>query len=119
LPRKINIAKRAYGGFLRNDKENSIKFEEFYEISQMPCTYCGMSYSNTFNEKNFPEYNFNYNGLDRVHNEVGHVIGNVIASCRYCNTMKSDLFIKEFDDWITTVHNNLQTKELPNYSIII
>jgi hypothetical protein len=40
------------------------------------------------------------NGIDRVDNAVGYVIGNVVTACRRCNIAKLNMSIGDFGDWV-------------------
>lgn len=57
--------------------EHTIKRKFAYTLMSMPCTYCGDTPTNT-----------SPNGLDRVDNSKGHILGNVVPCCETCNMMK-------------------------------
>lgn len=88
-----SIAKKTVRGRYARYKEKSKRFnllfsltlEEFDNITQLSCFYCG-------------EYNYNgkTNGIDRVDNNVGYVLGNCVPCCRFCNVSKSNFTQKEF-----------------------
>lgn len=52
-----------------------MSFEEFNELIGKKCVYCGKK----------------SRGVDRVKNEYGYCIGNVVACCKVCNHMKRDM----------------------------
>jgi hypothetical protein len=56
------------------------------------CFYCGASPSNG-NRKTNP---YPHNGIDRVENRKGYVLGNVVACCKDCNLAKRDLSASAF-----------------------
>ena len=53
-----------------------LSFEDFLETVNKPCAYCGE------NEKI---------GIDRVNNNIGYVVGNVVPCCKWCNRMKGTM----------------------------
>lgn len=67
--------------------EFSIEKEVFVEMLSQPCHYCGAKASDNHAKRN---------GLDRVHNEVGYVLGNLVPCCFRCNQMKGKLSVLDF-----------------------
>jgi hypothetical protein len=59
-----------------------LTFEEFMSFCNEPCWYCGCKISTI--------------GLDRVDNQIGYLVSNIISCCRYCNWMKRDTDYKVF-----------------------
>lgn len=104
--------------------EISIGHEEIVELLKGDCYYCGSKPSNTYNarsrnrvnKKNKVQYAFNnpedhevlYNGIDRIDNNSGYVIGNVVSCCKKCNTAKLDSSKNEFIDWVIRVYNHIK-----------
>lgn len=88
---------------------NGLTFEEFLELSQQNCYYCGIEpyritnifTSNTSNSVQYSRDNgdFKYNGLDRKNPLIGHTKENVVPCCKKCNTAKLDYTEEEFKDW--------------------
>lgn len=68
----------------------NISLEEFISVVTTPCNYCG-SYDNP-------------NGLDRVDNEIGYVLDNVVSCCGICNSMKNNLLLSEFIDKVSKIY---------------
>jgi len=56
--------------------------EQFMEFWQRPCKYCGIEIGTI--------------GLDRVDNDKGYELGNVVACCSRCNLMKGTMDTVEF-----------------------
>ena len=56
-----------------------VPFEEFVALIEQPCHYCGDCTTNRFR------------GLDRVDNDRGYTVANVVPCCPVCNYMKSNL----------------------------
>lgn len=86
-------------------KDGDISFEKFYELSQLDCAYCGSKPSNfckSFNKIN--PVHFYYSGLDRVNNDIGHYLNNVVPCCIICNRAKADRTLMDFFIWTKNVY---------------
>lgn len=57
--------------------------EQFYELSQMNCSYCELKPSNG-------KIPYMYSGLDRKEPKLGYTMQNVVPCCARCNGIKSD-----------------------------
>ncbi len=55
-----------------------ISLEDFLVLIKLPCFYCSGA---------LPEAG---GGLDRIDNEKGYMLGNVVPCCTRCNTMRND-----------------------------
>ncbi len=60
----------------------SLNLEDFVGFWARPCTYCKIPIETI--------------GIDRVHNELGYIVGNVTSCCSICNSMKGKLDANEF-----------------------
>jgi len=80
--------------------------EQFHELTQKDCHYCGAKPSNIYMSKGY-NGNYIYNGLDRIDNNKGYTIDNVVPCCYICNQAKHNLTIKDFQEWIRKVYNKL------------
>lgn len=89
-----------------------ISFELFLELSQQPCYYCGEVGSNYMKPQTKKSDGFRYNGLDRFEPELGYVVGNVVACCKYCNRMKSDMSYIDFVDRVALIAQNHNRENL-------
>jgi hypothetical protein len=69
--------------------------DEFKSLVIQNCHYCG-DFPSRISPHHNPEHSFRVNGIDRVNSSIGYEKGNVVACCRTCNVMKSDLSIEEF-----------------------
>lgn len=82
-----------YKIYKRNAEKRNLDFNlsenEFFEISTLPCAYCG-GYSDTYNDEWF-------NGIDRIDSNFGYSKNNIVPCCAICNRMKMDLNV---NDWI-------------------
>lgn len=76
----------AYRAYRVEAKRRSLDFKldygQFKNFFGQPCHYCGL-----VNTKN---------GLDRVDNDLGYILENVVSCCIQCNRMKMDYTVDEF-----------------------
>ena len=81
-----------------------LTLEQAYELFKKHCFYCGAEPS-YIKEGREP---FTYNGIDRLHNHLGYIEGNVVACCGLCNRAKSDMSYEQFTEWINRIvqHNS-------------
>lgn len=89
----------------------SLSFEDFINLTQQNCYYCGApptNYKKLFDAKK----GYFYNGLDRIDNTKGYDLSNVKPCCTDCNYAKGTLTEKEFVDWVKKCHNYLNSKGL-------
>lgn len=92
-------------------KKEGLSFDSFWELSQMPCIYCGKELSNCFNPPSIKAgAPFIYNGIDRIDSTRPHTVDNVIPSCWDCNRMKSKGILADFDTWLTAINNHWLSK---------
>jgi len=80
--------------------------EQFAEITQRNCYYCGAK-PNNITDKSTMIGKYTYNGLDRVDNNEGYTIDNVVPCCKTCNSAKGILTAQEFKNWVVKIYNNL------------
>jgi hypothetical protein len=98
------------------DGPDGLSFEEFYDLSQKPCHYCGSKPNNSQNSpmsdklaSAFAKENgtFVYNGLDRIDSTKHHTLDNVVPCCKWCNYAKRERTTEEFKAWAKRLHDNL------------
>lgn len=108
---KIKTAKHVYAHY----KDGDLSFDDFLQMSQQNCYYCGCPPSNCYNwyvykqNKGFTQFRidngyFTYNGLDRIDNNKGHYKNNVVTCCYQCNISKLDYTQPEFFQWVEKVY---------------
>jgi hypothetical protein len=95
---KYGAKKRGYD-FLINKKD-------FFDIVIQNCYYCNRPPSNTKRTKSGSQ--FIYSGLDRLNNDIGYQISNIVPCCRTCNVAKNNMSYADFKDWITQVFMHLK-----------
>jgi len=84
-------------------KDNSfeLSFEQFLNLTQQDCHYCGEVLSNF--ESGNGNGGFKYNGIDRKDNTKGYTIENCVSCCKKCNFIKKDMSYDEFINYIKKV----------------
>ena len=84
--------------------------EQFAKITKQNCFYCGAKPNNIKNDKgSFGAYT--YNGIDRIDNNKGYVIGNIVSCCKKCNRAKDISNLKEYKNWIKRSYNKMFGEE--------
>jgi hypothetical protein len=110
----IASARRLWKSYCYQDKLCTLTFDEWFNISQQNCFYCGNRPSNIYNyflTKNISSQyakdngSFTYNGLDRIDNLLPHISNNVVACCLICNCAKCDYSLNDFYKYINTLKN--------------
>lgn len=98
----------------QNNREFSLSRDEFYEICQLNCSYCGTPPSNVarLKTKTMGDRFFIYNGIDRVDNKKGYILENCVACCKQCNLMKKDMDTEEWISHIRKIIENLDAQNL-------
>lgn len=79
----------------------SLTPEEFVEIVEQDCTYCGSPprpYKSKPNRGKGRTVTAVMNGIDRVNSREGYIVSNVIPCCSVCNRMKMATDTKTFLD---------------------
>jgi len=75
--------------------------DEFYKIKCLPCYLCGKKMSLTHG-----------NGIDRIDNKLGYLIGNVAPCCATCNYLKRDYNLVEFLEKLYHIYCNYTRKPI-------
>jgi len=102
-----------------NAKKRGIEWELSIEycigIFKSNCFYCNSEPENHYNvitrnrvvkNKDYKNldikelYDIKYNGIDRVNNSIGYVLGNCVPCCTNCNTAKLNMSLDNFKSWI-------------------
>jgi hypothetical protein len=87
-----------YRMYIKSAKNRGIELkltkEQVIFMSTIVCVYCG-----EMNEKGF-------NGIDRIDNNKGYIIGNVLPCCSVCNFMRQTLDINKFVISCVNIINN-------------
>lgn len=82
-----------------------LSLDEFKEITSKNCYYCGIEPSQVFKSRtNYGGYV--YNGIDRVDNDRGYSLDNIVPCCGTCNIAKGKLSVEQFLNLVERIHNN-------------
>lgn len=100
--------------FSNRYSDSDLTFEQFLEMSQKNCHYCGAPPSNKTNpykhnpnKPRWEEYWWEWNGLDRIDNTRAHTLDNVVPCCPQCNYGRNDYSVNEFLEWIDRVYHHI------------
>ena len=96
--------------------DGDLSFDDFYQLSQQCCYYCGCDPSTSYNKfvhrdgSKVSQYaidngKFTYNGLDRIDSNFTHNKNNVVPCCAMCNRAKMDHSQNELAQWICKVYD--------------
>ena len=80
--------------------EFDLTIDEFSQIVRQDCHYCGDPPSQELVVARRAENRLTYNGIDRLDNANGYVIGNVVPCCWPCNQAKRGYTVSEFKDMV-------------------
>lgn len=111
--RKLSEVVRAFsvamGRYKFRAKKMGKKFdltsEQFAKIIQQPCVYHP---EHTRSEIAYRGKKYLRVGLDRLNNDEGYVIGNVLPACSDCNVARMDKTFDEFLSWLATFGANAE-----------
>ena len=95
-----------------NAKTRSLEWqltrEQVRHLTKRSCHYCGAEPSQVLSSRKYSG-TYAYNGLDRVDNDKGYTIDNVVPCCFVCNRAKGNLTTGEFYAWIERVYTQHTT----------
>lgn len=77
------------------DHTFELSFEEFKNLTQGNCYYCGIEPQ--LRTRKFTAY---ANGVDRIDSSKGYSLTNTRSCCSICNMAKSNLTDLEFEEWL-------------------
>lgn len=85
-----------------------VPYDTFRFLILSNCFYCDSPPKNISNahSKSNKAYNNAFiltNGIDRVDNDRGYNLNNIVSCCRICNSAKSDLPVEDFREWLSRV----------------
>jgi hypothetical protein len=109
---RITSARRLWRQYCYQDKLCDLTFDQWFNVSQKDCFYCGANPYSTYNyfitkadaiQETKNKGYFIYNGLDRTDNSLPHTLSNVVPCCPICNRAKAERTIEEFHKYITTL----------------
>ena len=110
--REVALARLLYGKMktrhtkkIGDAEDNLIPFEEFFDMINKPCYYCGRVKSSFITDRRDKNIVLHYNGLDRMDSNIGYRRANVVSCCAQCNIAKGELSIAEFRNYLTRIHD--------------
>lgn len=91
----------------------NLTVEQIRRLTSQVCYYCGKEPSQRGRSLVHSHFNgvYLFNGLDRIDNECGYEIDNVVSCCKDCNYAKRKMTQDEFLAWISRVYNHSASKE--------
>jgi hypothetical protein len=84
------------------DFEWGLSDVDFECLTQSACQYCGCAPAMVSTNPG-DNGSFVYNGIDRVNNTKGYVLGNVVPCCQKCNQAKLTYSVSDFLTWARRV----------------
>lgn len=113
MPAFNTIYRHAYRGrALKAGLKFTITPEQFMEISQRDCHYCGAPPTGNTYRRNGKRgtyksgkytSQFIYNGLDRINSKLGYTRRNVVPCCGICNHAKHTMSYSDFCAWLDRI----------------
>lgn len=113
----LSLRRRIYRTYQRGAKnrnyEFNLTFEQVDSIIQQNCHYCNEEPVENKGDQvyTYGQGVFKRNGIDRLNNNLGYTLNNVVPCCDKCNTAKMDISENDFYKWIQKVYYNLNLKE--------
>lgn len=89
----------------RRNYEWQLTKEQVHALTQQSCYYCGAK-PNQGNYSTVVNGAYIYNGLDRINNDRGYTIDNVVPCCVICNKAKNTLTTEQFKIWIRRIYEH-------------
>jgi len=83
--------------------------EQVAHLTKQPCHYCGIAPLQVHDLEGC-NGGYVFNGLDRIDNDRGYTIDNVIPCCIKCNRAKHTMTSEEFKMWIARLYEHLVVK---------
>lgn len=103
--RRIVLKKAVYYDLTRRHvrklgfkKEDILSLEEFCELVDQPCAYCGKIGDKNKLDK-YTTVSININGIDRIENNIGYSLLNSVSCCNWCNIAKKGMDVSSFATW--------------------
>ena len=104
LPDGLDSAHRLRISYKHDAKRRGILFdiskEDFTHLTSLSCYYCGDSPSQIIKGRQIKnKTDYVYNGLDRIRNDKGYCLENVVPCCMTCNRAKHTSTQRDFIAW--------------------
>jgi hypothetical protein len=101
-------------GAIKRNYEFNLTEDQVEEIILKNCYYCDCEPTITPSSKNKNRTStpFKHNGIDRLDNDKGYYIENVVPCCKICNVMKNNLTLSYFYSHISKVQRLVERRTL-------
>ena len=86
------------------DLSFNLSKEQCTYLFSLNCFYCNKAPDRIQKSKGGGD--FIYNGIDRIVNNLGYEIDNVVTACKICNSWKHAMTLESFYEWITNIVKN-------------
>lgn len=99
--------KRSFYNYKRKEFDGSL--DDFLKLVTKNCFYCGCE-PDSITSSDIRKHGigaFKHLGLDRVDNDKGYSLNNVVPCCFQCNNAKWSYEIDVFKNWVIKVYKNL------------
>jgi hypothetical protein len=96
----FNMVRRVYKRNAKNKNRNWNIDSVFMDMIIRPCHYCNAAPSSCIT---LSYASFWYNGIDRINNDEGYELDNVVTCCTYCNLAKRGMKYEDFIAWLDQV----------------
>jgi len=100
IPEKDSLRNDLYSHYRSGARRRNLSFsltkEEFSDLVDKPCQYCGW----------YPDKGFN--GIDRIDSDQGYSKGNCVPCCSICNNAKKKMPVDVFIEWGLKLGRNLR-----------
>lgn len=98
---KERVENQVYAEYKQNAAKRYLEFfltkEEFVSFMYGNCFYCDSPPLNCMRKQKVTgEESHQFNGIDRVNNEIGYTLDNCVSCCKLCNHAKNNLSKEEF-----------------------
>jgi hypothetical protein len=95
----------------KSNKSFDLTREQFAELIKKNCYYCGSIPSNyaSVGRSRSKGERFLYSGIDRIDNNIGYIVENVVSCCWMCNRMKGGSEVVDFLNHVNKI-NKFQEK---------
>lgn len=107
---KNRLLKEYKAGAEKRNLEFKLSFDEFVNLSEKNCYYCGAEPTVHEVDKKYMHKiaePWKRNGIDRVDTTKGYTIDNCVPCCPKCNYAKHDLKLDEFTEWVKKCYKHL------------
>ena len=93
-------------GATRRGLSFSLDEPQFKNLTSSTCHYCGVCPERTRRPLRGCNEPYQFNGIDRINNDLGYELGNVVPCCFTCNSSKRAMSRGDFLSWIARVYSH-------------